>query len=301
MTTAIKSKSKWAALSVALSGLMLAACSNSSEAPEAGESTAAANTDSTEQTIRIATESSYKPLSYTDADGKLIGFEIDLINALCDEMAAKCDISSQEWDGLIPGLQAKKFDAIIAGMSITPERLEKVDFTDPYLSNGLILVAKKGDEVSVEDDFSDVSVGAQRATIAAQYIEETHPKAKLNLYDTQENAYLDLTSGRIRALFSDKVTAAHWLMSDEGQAFEQKGEEFNSDDTMGIAVRKGDELAGKFNTALQALKASGKYDEISAPYFGTSTTAAAQEATAQQTVIKQYLALNSKITNEHCC
>ncbi len=205
MTTALKSKSKWALLSVALAGLMLTACNGNNNAPAEGES-AAAEAGGSEQTIRIATESSYKPLSYTDADGKLIGFEIDLIHALCDEMKAKCDISSQEWDGLIPGLQAKKFDAIIAGMSITPERLEKVDFTDPYLTNGLVLVAKKGDNISVDSDFSTIPVGAQRATIAAQYIEETHPKAKLNLYDTQENAYLDLTSGRIRALLSDKVS-----------------------------------------------------------------------------------------------
>ena len=277
MTTALKSKSKWALLSVALSGLMLTACNSNNNAPAEGES-AAAEAGGSEQTIRIATESSYKPLSYTDADGKLIGFEIDLIHALCDEMKAKCDISSQEWDGLIPGLQAKKFDAIIAGMSITPERLEKVDFTDPYLTHGLVLVAKKGDNISVDSDFSTIPVGAQRATIAAQYIEETHPKAKLNLYDTQENAYLDLASGRIRALFSDKVTAAYWLTSEEGKAFEQKGAEFKSDDTMGIAVRKGDALAGKFNTALATLKQSGKYDEISAPYFGTTSTAAAQAA-----------------------
>ena len=277
MTTALKSKSKWALLSVALAGLMLTACNSNNNAPAEGES-AAAEAGGSEQTIRIATESSYKPLSYTDADGKLIGFEIDLIHALCDEMKAKCDISSQEWDGLIPGLQAKKFDAIIAGMSITPERLEKVDFTYPYLTNGLVLVAKKGDNISVDSDFSTIPVGAQRATIAAQYIEETHPKAKLNLYDTQENAYLDLASGRIRALFSDKVTAAYWLTSEEGKAFEQKGAEFKSDDTMGIAVRKGDALAGKFNTALATLKQSGKYDEISAPYFGTTSTAAAQAA-----------------------
>ena len=277
MTTALKSKSKWALLSVALAGLMLTACNSNNNAPAEGES-AAAEAGGSEQTIRIATESSYKPLSYTDADGKLIGFEIDLIHALCDEMKAKCDISSQEWDGLIPGLQAKKFDAIIAGMSITPERLEKVDFTDPYLTNGLVLVAKKGDNISVDSYFSTIPVGAQRATIAAQYIEETHPKAKLNLYDTQENAYLDLASGRIRALFSDKVTAAYWLTSEEGKAFEQKGAEFKSDDTMGVAVRKGDALAGKFNTALATLKQSGKYDEISAPYFGTTSTAAAQAA-----------------------
>lgn len=280
MTTFPKAKSKWAVLSMALSGLMLAACNNS-QAPADAETGAAKAADSAGQTIRIATESSYKPLSYTDADGKLIGFEIDLIHALCDEMKAKCDISSQEWDGLIPGLQAKKFDAIIAGMSITPERLEKVDFTDPYLNNGLILVAKKGENVSVKDDFSNIPVGAQRATIAAQYIEASHPEAKVSLYDTQENAYLDLTSGRIRALFSDKVTAAYWLTSEEGKAFEQKGEEFNSDDAMGIAVRKGDALAGKFNQALAAIKESGKYDEISAPYFGTSNTAAAQKAAAQ--------------------
>lgn len=281
MTTTIKSKSKWALISIALSGLMLTACNNSADAPVKGEEKSATDASDSSQTIRIATESSYKPLSYTDAEGKLIGFEIDLINALCEEMKAQCDISSQEWDGLIPGLQAKKFDAIIAGMSITPERLEKVDFTEPYLSNGLILVAKKGDDISVQDDFADLAVGAQRATIAAQYIEDTYPKAKVNLYDTQENAYLDLTSGRIRALFSDKVTAAFWLTSEEGSAFEQKGAEFKADDTMGIAVRKGDELASKFNSALEALKASGKYDEIAAPYFGTSTTAAAQAAATQ--------------------
>lgn len=275
MKIATKSKSKWALLSIALSGLMLTACNSNSDTTTESEQ-AGTDANSSAETLRIATESSYKPLSYTDAQGNLIGFEIDLINALCDEMKTNCDVSSQEWDGLIPGLQAKKFDAIIAGMSITPERQQKVDFTDPYLNNGLILVAKKDENISVDNDFSSVPVGAQRATIAAEYIEETHPNADLKLYDTQENAYLDLTSGRIKALFSDKVTAANWLMSDEGQAFEQKGDEFKSDDAMGIAVRKGDAVVDKFNTALAALKESGKYDELAAPYFGTSTTAAAQ-------------------------
>lgn len=275
MKIATKSKSKWALLSIALSGLMLTACNSSNDTATETEQ-ATTDSNSSAETLRIATESSYKPLSYTDAQGELVGFEIDLMKALCDQMKTECDISSQEWDGLIPGLQAKKFDAIIAGMSITPERQQKVDFTDPYLSNGLILVAKKDENVSVDDDFSNVPVGAQRATIAAEYIEETHPDAEVKLYDTQENAYLDLTSGRIKALFSDKVTAANWLMSEEGQAFEQKGDEFKSDDEMGIAVRKGDAVVDKFNTALAALKESGKYDELAAPYFGTSTTAAAQ-------------------------
>lgn len=278
--THVKTDKKWALLPLALSGLMLAACNNSSTQTET-ESDNATKAEQPAETIRVATESSYKPLSYTDADGKLIGFEIDLMNALCEEMKANCDISSQEWDGLIPGLQAKKFDAVIAGMSITPERLEVIDFTEPYLNNGLIFVAKKGDDISIDNDLSGVSVGAQRATIAAQYIEDNHPDAKINLYDTQENAYLDLSSGRIRALLSDKVTAANWLQSTEGNDFEQKGDEFSADDAMGIAVRKGDELAGKFNEAIAALKENGKYDDIAAPYFGTASTAAAQQAAAQ--------------------
>ncbi|PNK61086.1 ABC transporter substrate-binding protein [Psychrobacter sp. FDAARGOS_221] len=273
----MKAKSKWTLLSVALSGLMLTACGGNADSAADAEA-GAANADSSAETIRIATESSYKPLSYTDAAGNMIGFEIDLINALCDQMQATCEVSSQEWDGLIPGLQAKKFDAIFAGMSITPERLEKVDFSDPYLENGLVLVAKKGEDISVDDDFSAIPVGVQRATIAAQYVEESHPEAEVSLYDTQENAYLDLSSGRIRALFSDKVTAASWLSSDEGQAFEQKGDEFKTDDKMGIAVRKGDALVEKFNTALAEIRENGKYNEIAAPYFGTSSTAAAQAA-----------------------
>ncbi|WP_227526110.1 ABC transporter substrate-binding protein [Psychrobacter sp. FDAARGOS_221] len=277
MKQTMKAKSKWTLLSVALSGLMLTACGGNADSAADAEA-GAANADSSAETIRIATESSYKPLSYTDAAGNMIGFEIDLINALCDQMQATCEVSSQEWDGLIPGLQAKKFDAIFAGMSITPERLEKVDFSDPYLENGLVLVAKKGEDISVDDDFSAIPVGVQRATIAAQYVEESHPEAEVSLYDTQENAYLDLSSGRIRALFSDKVTAASWLSSDEGQAFEQKGDEFKTDDKMGIAVRKGDALVEKFNTALAEIRENGKYNEIAAPYFGTSSTAAAQAA-----------------------
>lgn len=273
----MKVKGKWALLSMALSGLLLTACGGKADSNEQADATGS-DAAASGEVIRIATESSYKPLSYTDADGTLVGFEIDLINALCEQMQATCDISSQEWDGLIPGLQAKKFDAIIAGMSVTPDRLEKVDFSEPYLENGLILVAKKGEDVSVDSDFAQIPVGAQRATIASQYVEETHPEAKINLYDTQENAYLDLSSGRIRALFSDKVTAGNWLTSVEGQAFEQKGAEFKNDDKMAIAMRKGDPLVEKFNNALTAIKESGKYDEISATYFGTESTAAAQAA-----------------------
>ncbi len=278
----IMSKALWLApLTAAM--LMLASCSSPS-APEESAVTDDAATTETPMSVKIATESSYKPFSYTDADGKLIGYEVELVDALCAQMKADCELISQDWDGLIPGLNAQKFDAIIAGMSITPERKEVVEFTDPYFHTGIILIGKKGDNITVAD-LSGQPVASQRSTVAAQYLQDEHPKSDIKLYDTQDNAYLDLTSGRVRTMMSDKVTGIDWLKTDAGKDYEVKGEEISTDeDAMGIAFRKGDPLVGKFNTALAELKANGTYDQITGSYFGTSSTAAAKKASAADSV-----------------
>ena len=271
------SMSKKALLLAPLSAamLMLAGCNNSSAPAESAEADTATEAP---MNIKIATESSYKPFSYTDADGKLIGYEIELVDALCAQMKAKCEVISQDWDGLIPGLNAQKFDAAIAGMSITPERKEVVDFSDPYFHSGIILIGKKGDDISI-DSLKGQPIASQRSTVASQYLQDEHADADIKLYDTQDNAYLDLTSGRVRGMMSDKVTGIDWLKTDAGKDYEVKGDEISSDDdAMGIAFRKGDPLVAKFNAALAELKDNGTYDQITGSYFGTSSTAAAQKA-----------------------
>lgn len=278
---------KVALLPLTLAALMLSGCNNSQTTTAPTDEPASNEATAEGQEIKIATESTYKPFSYTDADGKLIGYEIDLANALCDQMKAKCEIISQDWDGLIPGLKAKKFDAIMAGMSITPERQQVVDFTDPYFNNSLVFIAKKGDNLSIDDlkTTKGIPVAAQRSTISSQYLEDNYPDADVKLYDTQENAYLDLSSGRVRGILSDKVIGRDWLQTEQGQGFEVKGPELlEGEDTMGIALRKGDPLVAKFNTALAAIKANGQYDQITATYFGTPTTAAATQADTSTTV-----------------
>jgi len=280
MTSSMTKKALWLApLSAAM--LMLAGCNNSSAPADSAEADAASDTP---LNIKIATESSYKPFSYTDADGKLIGYEIELVDALCAQMKAECEVISQDWDGLIPGLNAQKFDATIAGMSITPERKEVVEFSDPYFHSGIILIGKKGDDISVEG-LEGQPIASQRSTVASQYLQDEHDNADIKLYDTQDNAYLDLTSGRVRAMMSDKVTGIDWLKTEAGKDYEVKGQEISTnDDAMGIAFRKGDPLVAKFNAALAELKANGTYDQITGSYFGTSTTAAAQKATATGSV-----------------
>jgi len=274
MTSSMGKKALWLApLSAAM--LMLAGC-NDSSAPV--ENTEADTATEAPLDLKIATESSFKPFSYTDAEGNLIGYEIELVDALCEEMNAECEVISQDWDGLIPGLNAQKFDAAIAGMSITPERQEVVDFSDPYFHSGIILIGKKGDDISV-DELTDQPIASQRSTVSSQYLQNEHDDADIKLYDTQDNAYLDLTSGRVRALMSDKVVGVDWLKTEAGQEYEIKGDEISTDDdAMGIAFRKGDPLVAKFNAALAELKDNGTYDQITGSYFGTSSTAAAQKA-----------------------
>ncbi len=280
---AFLSKKYWQIVPFSAVMLILAGCGNGSAPADNNAADSAADTPVLD--IKIATESSYKPFSYTDANGKLIGYEIELVDALCAQMQADCELISQDWDGLIPGLNAQKFDAIIAGMSITPERKEIVEFTDPYFHTGIILIGKKDDGITIAD-LDGQPIASQRSTVSSQYLQDEYPNADIKLYDTQDNAYLDLTSGRARAMMSDKVTGIDWLKTEAGQNYEVKGQEISTEeDAMGIALRKGDPLVAKFNSALAEIKDNGTYDQITGSYFGTSTTAAAQKAvTADETV-----------------
>ncbi len=277
MIASMNSKALWLA-PITAAFVMMAGCNNSSTPVDSASTEA--TTEEAPVSIKIATESSYKPFSYTDADGKLIGYEIELVDALCAQMKADCEIISQDWDGLIPGLNTQKFDAAIAGMSITPERKKVVEFSDPYFYSGIILIGKKGDDLKVES-LKGQPIASQRSTVAAQYLQGEHADADIKLYDTQDNAYLDLTSGRVRGMMSDKVTGIDWLKTAAGKDYEVKGQEISTnDDAMGIAFRKNDPLVAKFNKALAELKANGTYDQITGSYFGTSSTAAAQNAVA---------------------
>lgn len=271
---------KYLALSAVVATTLLTACgeknTTTSEQPAKQEATPS------EQTIRIATETSFKPFSYLDTSGQPIGFEIDLANALCAKMQAKCEILPQDWDSLIPGLNANKFDAIMAGMSATDERRQVVDFSEPYFNNTLVLVAKKDANVSI-NDVNGKNVATQQATVSADYLKANYPQAIVKTYDKQDNAYLDLAAGRVDFMLSDIVPMLDWLKTDQGGAFEVKGAPIDINDKVAIAVRKNDAIKAKFDTALNELKASGEYDTIVAKYFDSSiiNAASAPQAATQ--------------------
>lgn len=220
------------------------------------------------ETVRFATEGNLAPFEYVDANGELQGFDVDIAHALCEQMQVTCEVVAQDWDGLIPGLKVHKFDAIIASMSITPERQRVVDFTQRYYSNVLAFVAPKADTLD-RDNLKGKVIGAQRATISAQILEDDYASqgVEVKLYDTQDNAYIDLANGRLDALLTDKYPAYDWLKAAQGQDFEFKGDDIDINDRIGIAVRQGDPLKERLNQALQGIIDNGTYAKINAKYF----------------------------------
>ena len=153
-------------------------------------------------TLRIGSEGYYPPFNYIDESGVLKGFDIDIALALCQRMEVECELVAQDWDGIIPALLAGEYDAIVASMSITRERRQVVSFTDKYYSNLVRFVAAEDTEFD-PGDLTGRNVGAQRATVAASWLEENADGARIKLYDTQENVFLDLAAGRLDAVFAD--------------------------------------------------------------------------------------------------
>jgi len=220
--------------------------------------------------LKVATEGAFEPFNYTDKDGKVEGFDIDLTDAILDKAGIKHEWIRQDWDGLIPGLLAGKFDAISASVSITDERRKKVDFSDPIYRTSIRFVAPNGTLTSEKpEDLAGKKLGAQRATIAASYLKDHYPNSDIQLYDTQDALRLDLTAGRIDALLADQVAVSRgFLNKPEGAGFAFFGEPIKVGEGIAIVVPKGkDDLRKKLNAANAEVRQDGTFQKLSDKYF----------------------------------
>jgi arginine/ornithine transport system substrate-binding protein len=225
--------------------------------------------------IRFGVEGAYPPFSSVAADGKLQGFDIDIAYALCEQLKAECVLVTQDFDGLIPALLSKKFDAIIASMSITEERKKKVDFTEKYYQTPARFVAKKGSGIAItKEGLTGKKVGVQRATTHDSFLTDKFGDVvEIVRYGSQDEANLDLIAGRVDLLLADSVTLSDgFLKTDKGAGFEFVGGSFSDPkwfgDGAGIALRKSDtDLKEQLNGAIDAIRANGVYDTIAKKYF----------------------------------
>ena len=245
----------------------------------------AAGTASAE-TLRVGTEGAYPPYNATDASGKLVGFEVDLANELCKRTQMTCEIIQQDWDGIITALLNKRFDAIMAGMSITPERQKQIAFSKPYSTtpawfvgakDGILKDAKTLDDIKAA--LKGKTVGVQRSTIHQNFLEQKVPGIEVRLYDTVDDTNLDLVNGRIDAALGDSLGWDPFLKSPEGQKFDHFGPGLTGKDDplfgegVGIGLRKEDSaLKEKLDKAIDAMNADGTMTKLSMQWFGFDTS-----------------------------
>ncbi len=245
--------------------------------------------------IRIGTEGAYPPWNNMNAAGELEGAEIDLALDLCERMNAECEFVAQDWDGIIPALQNGKYDAIMAGMSITEERMEKIDFSIGYMTEPASLSAlsnsalgtlnapgklnlddmdaeAKGLLATLQSALAGASVGVQTATIHENFLNEYMPDVTIKVYDTQQNMELDLAAGRIDAALCDKAAMETFADTPAGSGVTLIGPDLFGGSFgagVGAGIRKSDsDLTAMFNKAIADATADGTVSRISMEWFG---------------------------------
>ncbi|HEX2580581.1 MAG TPA: transporter substrate-binding domain-containing protein [Dongiaceae bacterium] len=228
--------------------------------------------------ITIATEGAYEPFNYVAPDGTLQGFDVDIAKALCAKMKLQCKIVKQQWDGMIPALQAKKFDAIIASMSITDERKKKVDFSEKYYNTPGVLFGPKTTDVKIDPatgnpDFTQLAgqkVCVQGSTTHENFARAKFTGADIATYDTADNANADLLSGRCKVRMDDKIVALELMKKNPDIVIYGKGwfDRQLLGVGAGIAVRKEDtKLRDAFTKAIAEIRKDGTYKKINDKYF----------------------------------
>jgi arginine/ornithine transport system substrate-binding protein len=229
----------------------------------------------TDSLLRIAVQNERPPFSFTDDKGELQGFDVEIAWALCVASKSECQLVPFDFAALLPGLEEGRIDAAVASMSITEERLKRVDFTDKYYQASNRFVARRGSVSDITPQgLAGKTIGVKRGTIHDRYLSDQFAgTAAIRRYGYSDEIFIDLALGRLDLAFADNVTLTEsFLKTDLGAEFDFVGPALSDPQWFGrgegIAVRKGNaDLLARLNGALRQIRADGTYDEIRRKYF----------------------------------
>jgi ABC-type amino acid transport substrate-binding protein len=224
------------------------------------------------QVYIAATEPTYAPFDTTDESGNIVGFDMDLLDAIAENQGFKVEYKAFEFDAIVPALQSGNADIAAAAINVTSERAEKVDFSDKYMDSGKAIIVKvDNDTIKSDADLTaDMKVAAQIGTAEADYVQELADSGKIKkavILNQTTDCILQLQNGDVDAVFLDAPVAAYYQAKNgntvkEVDAVLEPGE-------MAFAVAKGNtELLNKINTGLRNVIADGTYDKLVAKWFG---------------------------------
>ena len=225
--------------------------------------------------LKVAIDPTYEPFTFKTADGKPTGFDVDIANALCEQVKRKCVFVEQVWDSMIPGLQAKKYDVIISSMSITEDRLKVIDFTNKYYNTPSRVVVKKDVKFTGPASLKGKKIGVLKGSTQEKYAMGELKTAGVEVvpYEAQDQVYLDIKSGRLDGTVADFVeVTGGFLSKPEGKDYNLVGPELYTEKYfgtgVGIGLRKGETaLKTELNAAIKTIRSNGTYKKINDKYF----------------------------------
>jgi glutamine transport system permease protein len=217
--------------------------------------------------IVVGTNAEYPPFEYVDDDGNIVGFDVDLMNAIAAEADFEVEWINTRWDGIFVALASGEFDAVISAATITEERKETVDFSDPYFNAGQVIVVRADEtEITGPEDLAGKKAGVQLGTTGDIWLSE-ETEAEVVRFDENTLAFQALANGDVDAAVADGPTAVDIVKANPEMNLKVLDGVY-TDEEYGIAVNKDKpEVLGAINSGLAAVKASGKYDEIYDKYF----------------------------------
>lgn len=217
----------------------------------------------------VATDTSFVPFEFKE-DGEYVGFDIDIVNEIADRSGFEIELETTNFDGIIPGLQTGTFDIAIAGITITEDRAEVVDFTSPYYKSGLRIGVPVDDTaITGVDDLEGLTIATRLGSTSADYIENNIEGATPNTYEQLDQAYLSVEGGGSDAVLYDAPNVEYYIQTTGGDSLKIVGELLEAQD-YGLAVSQGnEELLAAMNEALIGMIEDGTYAEIYEKWFGS--------------------------------
>lgn len=213
--------------------------------------------------ITIGTSPDYPPFEFIDKEGKVSGIDMDIINAVAQEMGVKVEVSQMGFDSIIGAVKAGQIDIGVSGFTVTEDRKKSVDFTNPYFSGGQVIIAKADSPIKSAADLKGKNIGAQSGTTGEQAANEVGA-ASVKTYQDFLVAIQELKSGNLDAVIGDQSVAKNVIA--QQPEFVVKGEPLNAEETAIVVAKGNPELVTALNDAIKKVKDSGKYDEIIAKW-----------------------------------
>lgn len=220
--------------------------------------------------VRVGSDTTYPPFETVDENGNIVGFDVDVFDAVCERVNCVAEFITTAWDGIFPALAAGEFDAVASGVTITEERAQIVDFTVPYFVVDQAITVRVENEDWLLDDFTtggSLTLGAQTGTTNALTAEELVGRDRVQLYDDFNSAIQALLNGDVDGVMIDDATADEFVNTYAGElAVSIRGVE--SGEELGFAVQKGSELVDALNAGIEQIREDGTLDALVQQWHG---------------------------------